>query len=321
MSAAPAIEVRELYKTYRDGLVFRRRFEALKGVSLEVERKEIFGLLGPNGAGKTTLVKLLLGIVKKTRGEARMLGLPAGDRSGRKDVGYLPENLHVPRHHTANSALDLYGQLSGLSSSEIRKRRGRLLELVELADRAKDSVRKYSKGMLQRLGLAVALLHDPQLIFMDEPTDGLDPAGRARVRQVLLRLKAEGKTIFLNSHLLQEVEMVCDRVAILDRGVLRGIGTVDQLVVNQPEGIQIEMQVLGSSNAIQAALDGIAKREILAVGSDGYKLRLELAEQQDVDRCIDALRSRQVSIISLAHHRMSLEEAFLEVLGITTDQT
>ncbi len=242
MAESPAIEVRELHKTYRDGLFGRRSFEALKGISLQVQQQEIFGLLGPNGAGKTTLVKLLLGIVRKTRGEALLLGRAAGDRRGRREVGYLPENLRLPRHHTANSALDLYGQLSGLSSAEIRRRRGALLELVDLSDRAKDSIRKYSKGMLQRLGLAIALLHDPQLVFMDEPTDGLDPAARAKVRQVLQRLKREGKTIFLNSHLLQEVEMVCDRVAILDRGVLRGIGSVEQLVGRQPRTGRVEMK-------------------------------------------------------------------------------
>ena len=217
-----------------------------------------------------------------------------------KEIGYLPENLRIPRHHTAYTALDLYGQFSGLSSAEIRKRRGPLLELVDLADRAKDSVRKYSKGMLQRLGLAIALLHDPQLIFMDEPTDGLDPAGRAKVRQVLQRLKQEGKTIFLNSHLLQEVEMVCDRVAILDRGVLRGIGTVDQLVVSQPEGVKIEMQVMGREEAMRGALRDVAELPDAAIGPETYALTLQLADQQAVDRCVDALRSRQVSIIVIA---------------------
>ncbi len=321
MSDASVIEVRELYKTYQDGLVFRRRFEALKGVSLKVERQQIFGLLGPNGAGKTTLVKTLLGIVRKTRGEARVLGRPAGDRTGRQEIGYLPENLRIPRHHTANSALDLYGQMSGLSSAEVRSRRGALLKLVELSDRAKDSVRKYSKGMLQRLGLAIALLHDPQLIFMDEPTDGLDPAGRAKVRQVLQRLKQEGKTIFLNSHLLQEVEMVCDRVAILERGTLRGIGTVDQLVTSQADGIRIEMLVMGREDVIRSALRSGVKFQTRAVGAETYELTLELIDQQEVDQCIDALRSRQVSIMSLKHQRMSLEEAFLEVLGIEADPT
>ncbi len=319
MLDTPAIEVRDLHKTYRDGVLFRRSFEALKGISLQVERQEIFGLLGPNGAGKTTLVKLLLGIVSKTRGEARMLGRPAGERGGRKEIGYLPENLRIPRHHSANSALDLYGQLSGLSSAEIRQRRGPLLELVDLQDRAKDSVKKYSKGMLQRLGLAIALLHDPQLIFMDEPTDGLDPAGRAKVRQVLQRLQREGKTIFLNSHLLQEVEMVCDRVAILDRGVLRGIGTVNELVANQPEGIRLELQVVGQEGQVRGALNEVGKCQLQTVGPEAFELTLQLKDQPEVDRCVDALRAGGVSIISLKHYRMSLEEAFLEVLGIETN--
>jgi ABC-2 type transport system ATP-binding protein len=321
MVSAPVIEVRDLYKTYRDGLVLRRSFEALRGVSLEVNRGEIFGLLGPNGAGKTTLVKLLLGIVRKSRGEARMLGRPAGDRGGRKEVGYLPENLRIPRHHTANSALDLFGQMSGLSSSAIRNRREDLLSLVDLADRARDSVRKYSKGMLQRLGLAIALLHDPKLIFMDEPTDGLDPAGRAKVRQVLLRLKREGKTIFLNSHLLQEVEMVCDRVAILDRGMLRGIGTVDQLVVApQRSGSRVELLVMGQEATIVEALSGW-NCQVQPASADTFNLSLEVQDQQELDHCIDALRADQISIVSLQHYRMSLEEAFLEVLGIETDQS
>ena len=185
---------------------------------------------------------------------------------------------------------------------------------------AKDSVKKYSKGMLQRLGLAIALLHEPKLIFMDEPTDGLDPAGRAKVRQVLLRLKQEGKTIFLNSHLLQEVEMVCDRVAILDRGVLRGIGTVEQLVVSQPGSSRIELQVTGREDVIRGAMNGIGC-EMSAIAADTFGLALEVGDQQEVDRCVDALRSRQISIVSLKLHRMSLEEAFLEVLGIETDQT
>lgn len=322
MSDAPVIEVKKLFKTYKDGIIFRRRFEALKGISLCVNRQEIFGLLGPNGAGKTTLVKTLLGIVRKTAGDASVLGRPAGDRRGRQEIGYLPENLRIPRHHNAYTALDLYGQLSGVSSTEIRKRRGALLELVGLADRAKDSVKKYSKGMLQRLGLAVALLHDPQLIFMDEPTDGLDPAGRAKVRQVLQRLKGEGKTIFLNSHLLQEVEMVCDRVAILDRGVLRGIGTVDQLVANQPEGIRVEMQLVGQEEVVLSSLQKSAGEcQLRAVGPETFEIALQLTDQLEIDRCVDALRSRQVSIIALKHYRMSLEEAFLEVLGTEAKPT
>src|SRR5687768_3655713 len=205
MPQPPAIEVDTLKKTYRDGLFGSRSIEALRGISFRVERGEIFALLGPNGAGKTTFIKILLGIVRKSGGSAQMLGHPAGDRRSRKHIGYLPENLRLPRHLTANTALELCGNLSGLSTREVHERRGKLLELVGLADRAGDSVKKYSKGMLQRLGLAQSLLHDPDLLIFDEPTDGLDPVARAQVRAVLLDLKSKGKTIFLNSHILQEV--------------------------------------------------------------------------------------------------------------------
>ena len=316
MTDGYAIEVENLCKTYRDGLILRRSFHALNGISLQVGYGEIFGLLGPNGAGKTTLVKLLLGIVRGTRGQARMLGLPAGDRAGRQRVGYLPENLRIPRHHTALSALELYGQMSGLSRSEIRQRSGPLLESVDLADRAKDSVRKYSKGMVQRLGLAIALLHDPELVFLDEPTDGLDPAGRAQVRQTLLRLKEAGKTIFLNSHLLQEVELVCDRVAILDAGKLRGIGTVEELVANRDPGIELQLTVSGPARAVQAALSDMRQARIESQDAEHHQIHVYLETQADVDRCVDQLRQQAISIESLGRRRISLEEAFMAVLGL-----
>src|SRR5436190_3592630 len=229
VSDQPAIETRELSKTYVEGLLRRRRIAALKGVSLRVERGEIFGLLGGNGAGKTTFIKTLLGIIRKTAGDARLLDFPAGDRRGRKLVGYLPENLRVPRHLTGYTALEYYGNLSNVPTSVIRQRRGPLLEKVGLAERAKDPVRTYSKGMLHRFGLAQAMLHDPELFILDEPTDGLDPLARSQVRGYLKELKEQGKTVFLNSHILQEVELVCDRVAILDKGVLRRVANVAEI--------------------------------------------------------------------------------------------
>jgi ABC-2 type transport system ATP-binding protein len=320
MTDGYAIEVKDLCKTYRDGLILRRSFHALKGISLQVGYGEIFGLLGPNGAGKTTLVKLLLGTVRGTRGEARMLGRPAGDRAGRQRVGYLPENLRLPRHHTALSALELYGQMSGLSRSTIRQRGGPLLESVGLADRAKDSVKKYSKGMLQRLGLAIALLHEPDLVFLDEPTDGLDPAGRAQVRQTLVRLKAAGKTIFLNSHLLQEVELVCDRVAILDAGLLKGIGTVEQLVAHRGHDIELQLTVSGPDAAVRAALSSIPQAHIESQDAEHHQIQACLKEQAEVDRCVDLLRQHAISITSLGRRRISLEEAFMEVLGLNSKE-
>jgi ABC-2 type transport system ATP-binding protein len=196
MGESPAIETSELRKTYVEGLLRRKRQEALKGVSLRVERGEIFGLLGGNGAGKTTFIKILLGIIRKSAGQASLLGFPAGSRRGRKLVGYLPENLRVPRHLTALTALEYYGHLSNVPSRIIRERRMPLLEKVGLAPRAKDPVRTYSKGMLQRLGLAQAMLHDPELFILDEPTDGLDPLARSQINSTSWRMWLFRKTVF-----------------------------------------------------------------------------------------------------------------------------
>ncbi len=313
-SDSAAIEVAELSKSYRNGM-FRPRFDALKGLSLRIERGEVFGLLGPNGAGKTTLIKILLGIVRKSAGSASLLGRPAGDRQSRLRVGYLPENLRIATHHNARTAMDFYGKLSGLSHTQILANRDKLLESVGLADRAKDSIKKFSKGMLQRLGLAQALLHDPDLLILDEPTDGLDPLGRSHVRTLLHQLKAQGKTVFLNSHILQEVELICDRVAILDRGVLKAIGTVDEIAPEQLTGIEVELQIAGEEPEIRLALGdrGVNHWERDAEGH--HRLSLRLLDQDAVNQCVDDLRRAQVSIVGLARRRITLEDAFLRLLG------
>lgn len=316
MNQKYAIEVADLHKTYREGLVFAKRFQALNGISLTVQRGEIFGLLGPNGAGKTTFIKILLGIVRKTEGSASMLGLPAGDRRSRRQVGYLSENMRIPRYHNALTALSLYGRLSGMPQSDVKAKRMHLLEMVGLADRIKDPVRKFSKGMLQRLGLAQALLHDPQLVFLDEPTDGLDPVGRSDVRTIIQRLKQEGRTIFLNSHLLQEVELVCDRVAILDHGNLRTVGSLDEIVGNVPtEGIQLELELHGQQAVVQSTMEHRDVVHVQPLAADRFSLQVRLANQTEVDGCIDELRSRGVSIVKLSPKRISLEEAFLQILN------
>ncbi len=315
MPEVPAIEVSDLQKTYRSGLLRRRSIDALKGVSFRVEAGEVFGLLGPNGAGKTTFINILLGIVRKSGGTASLLGRPAGDRLSRMRVGYLPENLRIPRHLNALSAMDYYGGLSGLSREEIKSKQGKLLELVGLSDRARDPVRKYSKGMVQRLGLAQSLLHDPDLLFLDEPTDGLDPIGRSHVRTLLHELRDAGKTVFLNSHLLQEVEMVCDRVAILDKGMLRDIGSVAEITPSQPEGLELELELSGSEETIRQALGdrSVTRREELA--PDHFRLGIRLADQDAVDLCVDDLRRQQVSIVGMSRRRITLEEVFLEILA------
>lgn len=309
----PVIDVQDLRKTYRDGFLGRRRVEALKGVSFRVEPGTIFGLLGPNGAGKTTLIKVLLGIVRKTGGRAELLGGAAGDRRGRRRVGYLPESHRIPRHHSANSALEYYGSLSGMSGQDIRRRRPEMLELVGLRDWGKTSVKSFSKGMLQRLGLAQALMHDPELLVLDEPTDGVDPVGRSEMRSALQRLKSEGKTIFINSHLLQEIELVCDRVVILVQGKVRRDGLIEE--ITKREEAEIELTVLGSEASVREALglQQIVSLNPLAGGR--FRLVLKIPNQEAIDQSIDGLRTSGISIEELVRRRDTLEEAFLDIVS------
>ena len=321
-----AIAVENLSKTYVEGLIFRKRQLALRDLTLEVRRGEIFGLLGANGAGKTTFIKILLGIIRKSAGKALLLDFPAGDRRGRKRVGYLPENLRVPRHLTGLTALEYYGQLSGLPMGEIRTKRMPLLEMVGIAPRAKDSVRTYSKGMLQRLGLAQAMLHDPDLLIMDEPTDGLDPLARSQVRGFLVELKRQGKTIFLNSHILQEVQLVCDRVAILDRGVLKRVGSVSELTTDATNasrvgvnGDQIELHVelLGDSAQARQTLQFFKVAQFHSVEPSRHQLVMYVQSQEEVDRLVDQLRRASLSILNLSRRRVTLEDAFLDIVQAT----
>jgi ABC-2 type transport system ATP-binding protein len=307
-----AIQTHDLSKTYRDGWFGRRRVQALAGVSLSVNRGEIFGLLGPNGAGKTTLIKVLLGLVHKTSGEAQMLGRPAGHRSTRRQIGYLPEHHRLPHHLTGNTALEYYGGLSNMPLRDIRRRRSELLAMVGLSRWGKTLVRKYSKGMLQRLGLAQAMLHNPDLLILDEPTDGVDPVGRAEIREVLGRLKSEGKTIFLNSHLLQEVELVCDRVAILGRGRLRRMDTVDALRrQTSPEAV---LTLRADEPSVRRLLNGRPVLAAQVVDGDLLRITVEAPDQPALDRWIDLLRAGGVSIAAVARRQVTLEQVFLDLV-------
>ena len=314
IAADPIISISDLKKTYGDGWFNRRRIQALNGVSFDVHRGGIFGLLGPNGAGKTTLIKVLLGIVRKSGGEATMLGRPAGQREGRMQVGYLPEGHRIPRHLTGNSALEYYGSLSGLSVAETRRRREELLETVGLSDWGRTSVTKYSKGMLQRLGLAQAMLHDPELLILDEPTDGVDPVGRSDIRTVFRNLKERGKTLFLNSHLLQEVELVCDHVAILNQGELLRVGPIEELTaVADTAEADVTFQLAGDTKAIDGVLPATAKRREELRGG-----RLQVAvpglDQPALDRLLDQLRAAKISVHAVNRHQPTLEEVFLELV-------
>ena len=314
-----AIQAEGLGKTYRDGLIRRRSFQALTGLDLEVPEGEIFGLLGPNGAGKTTFIKILLGIIRKSAGQASVLGHPAGSRDARRQIGYLPEQMRIPRHLSGETALEFYGSLSGMKVSEVRERAPKLFELVGLAGRSRDLTRKYSKGMVQRLGLAQALLHEPPVLVLDEPTDGLDPRARAEMRQVLARLKDQGVTIFLNSHILQEVEMVCDRVAILHLGQLRYSGSVDDIGARlraqdpERESFQVDMALQGPPDEIPSLFDG-CENVTFQPGKE-TEVSLSVNDQGEIDALVDRIRQHGISLVKLQRHRVSLEDAFLSIIA------
>jgi ABC-2 type transport system ATP-binding protein len=316
MTESPAIDVRHIHKTYREGWIAKKVFEALRGVDLTVQRGEVFGLLGPNGAGKTTLIKILLGIVRCTGGEAFLLGAPAGSRVAREKIGYLPENLSFPAHHTATRALQLYGRLSRVPEDVIRKKSGELLEIVGLAGRERELVRKYSKGMRQRLGLAQAMLHEPELLILDEPTDGLDPVGRSEIRRLITSLREQGKTVFLNSHILQEVELVCDRVAILAGGTLRGVGTPNELTTQFHGALtaRLRMDLAGDATAVQQ-LRSDRECELLPLPDSKWQFATAFESQAEIDQLIDRIRHLKISVLKLERTRPTLEEVFLSAVN------
>lgn len=308
------IETRQVSKTYRTGLFRRRRFEALTAVSLQVPKGQVYGLLGPNGAGKTTLIKILLGIIRRTGGQASVLGHVAGSMAARRNIGYLPENHRIPAHLTANTALEYYGGLSGMSTGQVRRRAPDLLESVGLKGREKERVSGYSKGMLQRLGLAQSMLHKPQLIILDEPTDGVDPVGRREIRDVLRSLAIQGHSIFLNSHLLQEIELVCDSVAILNRGQLLRTGSVKELTAALADA-PVQMQLTGEQNAIQTVIAHHAGASIRQISPGAFEAEFRITRQTDLDQIVDQLRAAEVSIWRLGRREQTLEEVFIEIVG------
>jgi ABC-2 type transport system ATP-binding protein len=281
--------------------------QALRGVSVTVEKGEVYGLLGQNGAGKTTLIKILLGITRDWQGEAHLLGEPVGKTNVRGRVGYLPEDHQFPSYHTAASLMEFYGCLVGMPRAERRRRIPAMLETVGLKERMHSKIRTYSKGMKQRVGIAQALFHNPDVIFLDEPTDGVDPVGRREVRQMMQRLRDAGKTIFLNSHLLGEVELICDRVGILRRGELIREGSVEMLTRQKNLfGIKLaDGQVFPLEDLRQAGY---------LVNQQGLFWEIELDEEAKIDHVVDWLRGRGLGIRYLVEKRQTLEDLFLQVV-------
>jgi ABC-2 type transport system ATP-binding protein len=291
------IETIDLRKTYRE-------VRALKGVSLKVEKGEIYGLLGQNGAGKSTLVKILLSIVRRSEGDAYLLGQPIGNTAARKRAGYLPEDHRFPEYHTGYSLLDFFAGLYGMSRSARRVRIPEMLELVGIKGRMNSKIRTYSKGMKQRLGIAQAMCHDPDLLILDEPTDGVDPLGRREIRAIMQRLKDEGKTIFLNSHLLGEVEVICDRVGILQRGELIREGNIAELT--QQKG-QFQIGLADGQDLPRSELE----QKGYMVRKDELYWEVGLKDGQSIDPVVDLIRSRGLNLRHLVEKRVSLEDLFM----------
>ncbi len=294
----PALQTIELFKRYK-------KIEALAGVSLAVNKGEIFGLLGQNGAGKTTLIKILLGIARGFTGKAMLLDQPAGTAGVRTRVGYLPEDHRFPEYHTGYSLLDFYGQLLGMPRSVRRTRIPEMLQMVGISERMRSKIRTYSKGMKQRLGIAQALLHEPEVIFLDEPTDGVDPVGRRDIRRMLLDLKDRGCTIFINSHLLGEVELVCDRVAILRKGKVVREGDVQTLTRQKGRFL------IGLAPGQVLPVDAVRALGYF-VETAGERWGVQIEDGQNIDPVVDFLRDQKLNLRHLVEQRQSLEDLFLQ---------
>jgi ABC-2 type transport system ATP-binding protein len=303
------VEVRDLGHVFRR---FRTRTQALDGVSLEVPPGSIFGLLGRNGAGKTTLVKILLGLIHPTSGHAAVLGEEPSSHRMRRRIGYLPESMRLPEHMKAESFLRYMGAINHVSDEQLRKRVPSLLELLELDGARRKLLREYSKGMTQRLGIAQALLNDPDVLFLDEPTDGLDPLGRKEVRDLLTNLKAAGKTIFLNSHLLSEIELVCDRVTILERGRVVRSGAPRDLMTSTGE---YRVKVAGVSEAVRRATESVIAGGIW----EDSGVRVRPRDRAELNRLIDTLRGVPVEIEAVEPLRSTLEESFIAAVAGETN--
>ncbi|NUL82330.1 MAG: ABC transporter ATP-binding protein [Armatimonadetes bacterium] len=300
-----AIKTVNLYKRY-SAMWSGKVTEAVKDLNLEVHRGEIFGFLGPNGAGKTTTIKILLGIIYPTSGEAYALGKPAGDPETHYRLSYLPENPYFYDFMTGREILDFYAQLFSIQEPERTKRINALLDRVGLTAAANQQLRSYSKGMQQRIGLAQTLLNDPELLILDEPTAGLDPIAHIDIRDMILDLKSQGKTLFISSHQLSDVEAVCDRVAILKQGKMETLGRLDELL----KGSFVEITADGIKDESLPQFQAFGGKATLHSG----RLILEQPDDDSVSAAIDAIRAQNGKIHRIVPHRRKLEDLFLETI-------
>jgi ABC-2 type transport system ATP-binding protein len=301
----PAIEILGLEKTYMVGFWRKQPRQALRPLHLSVEESEIFGFLGPNGAGKTTTLKLLMGLVFPSAGSARILGRDWSDPEVKAQIGFLPEQPYFYDYLTAHELLDYYGQLSGVPAKDRKRRIDEVLSLVGLTDVKGVQLRKFSKGMLQRAGIAQAILHNPSVVFFDEPMSGLDPIGRREVRDLMEQLKQQGKTVFFSTHILSDAEALCDRVAIIHKGELRRVGTIEELTAS----VQGQVEVVWQGTQVPASVKALGGECHIT----GDTVRSVFAQNQQ-DAVIDTLRRERLRLISMTPVRTSLEAYFVEKL-------
>ena len=304
------IELSGLTKDYPTGFLHLRRVRALDGLSLAVERGEIFGFLGGNGAGKTTAIKVLMRLMTPTAGTARILGHDVTEAGVRARVGYLPEQPYFYDYLTARELVEYCAELFGYGRAARRARAAALLRRVELDEAAWDrQLRKFSKGMLQRVGLAQALVNDPEVVVLDEPMSGLDPIGRRQVRDLIAGLRASGVTVFFSSHIIADIEVLCDRVAIVQRGRLAHLGRLDELRQRVDASGRLEITVAGAS--VAALADAVRKVEGARVTATPAGARIEVVAEQDVDAVLAAARGCGARLVAVQPVRQSLEDLFV----------
>ena len=304
--ATAAIEIDGLTKDYALGFWRKRMRRSLDNLSLRVEDGEIFGFLGQNGAGKTTTLKLLMGLIFPTAGTARIRGKSIDDVAMHREIGYLPEQPYFYDYLTARELLDYYARFFGFAAADRRERVARFLELVGLTTAADVQLRKFSKGMLQRAGIAQAILHDPKVVFLDEPMSGLDPIGRREVRDIILNLKNQGRTVFFSTHILSDAEMLCDRVSVLVGGKLQTVGAPGEIVSFSVQAMEILFE-----GRLGVSLPRTLLEKATRVGG---RFRIEVPEA-DLYATLDRLRDSEARILSVSAIRPTLEDYFLNLVG------
>ena len=303
------VSIKGLSKTYSAGFWKTKRVVALDDLTLQVEENEVFGYLGPNGAGKSTTLKLLMSLIYPTSGTAKILGNSVSEVSTRQFIGYLPENPYFYEYLTAEEFLSFYARLLGFPPGETKDRVAYYLKLTDIFHSRKLQLRKFSKGMIQRIGIAQALINDPKVIFLDEPMSGLDPLGRREVRDLILKLKNEGKTIFFSTHILNDVEILCDRVAVLNRGKLIGSGKLRDLISKEVK--YIEILISGFSYELSRNLFDPS----IPITESGSTLRLEVNADTKLSDIINPVEQANGTVISINQVRQTMEDYFFTLVG------